>query len=123
MSDENTAPVDAREFADWWRETGERELCQLLYWVWDPIDLNQEFPDAADEYDGYAIEIATALASGMPVPTLAESLATIERDRMGLGQRSLDAIADRLQTWYARSRDRARAVTSAGGASAYRQID
>jgi hypothetical protein len=34
-------------------------------------------------------------------------LSTIERDRMGLGQRRLDAIADRPQIWYRTSRDRA----------------
>ena len=116
MNDENTSTVDSREFADWWRQTGERELCQLLYWVWDPIDLSAEFPDAADQYDRYALEIATALASGMPAPTLAALLATIERDRMGLGQRPLDAIADQLRAWYARSRDRARATTASASA-------
>jgi hypothetical protein len=107
MSDEMNPEAASRGFADWWRESGEVELCQLLYWVWDPIGVNEDFPAAEDEYGCYALEIATALASDMPVSTLAGWLATIERDRMGLSQRPLDAIADRLQIWYRRSRDRA----------------
>ncbi len=94
-------------FSVWWRNTGEQELRQLLYWVWDPIELNEQFPDAVDEYDSYALEIATALASDMPTATLAALLQTIERNRMGLETRSVETVAARLSAWYDKSRTRA----------------
>jgi hypothetical protein len=46
VSDNETREACAREFSDWWRDAGEQELRQLLYRVWDPIGLNQEFPEA-----------------------------------------------------------------------------
>ena len=52
------------EFALWWSETGERELRQLLFWKWDPIGVNPFFPRTADEYDGYATQVVTALRTG-----------------------------------------------------------
>jgi hypothetical protein len=114
VSGQKTGEARAREFSDWWLDAGEAELRQLLYWVWDPIDLNQAFPDASDEYDGYALEIATALASGMSQSTLAALLGSIEQNRMGMTARPLDLIAERLRTWYQRSTQRYRTRACAG---------
>jgi hypothetical protein len=114
VSGQQTGEGRAREFSEWWRDAGEGELCQLLYWVWDPLDLNHEFPDAADEYDGYALEVATALASGVSQSTLAALLGSIEQNRMGMRPRPLDVIAQRLRTWYQRSTERYRARACAG---------
>jgi hypothetical protein len=114
VSDQTTGEAHAREFSDWWRDTGEQELRQLLYWVWDPIGLNPDFPHASDEYDRYAIEVATALASGMPQSTLAALLGSIEQNRMGMGPRPLDAIAERLREWHERSIECHRARARAG---------
>jgi hypothetical protein len=103
----NDAPEDHgdnREFGDWWRAMGEHELRQLLFWVWDPIEIKDEFPTTAGEYDGYALEIATALASGMSSEELAALLQTIEQDRMGISRARADATASRLSDWYERSR-------------------
>ena len=108
MSDQKTGEARSREFSDWWRDAGECELRQLLYWVWDPLDLNEEFPDAVDEYDRYAIEIATALASDMSQASLAALLASIEQNRMGVTPRPLDPIAARLRKWHGRSVERYR---------------
>jgi hypothetical protein len=95
------------EFSDWWRAAGEHELRQLLFWVWDPIGVNEHFPVTADEYDRYAIEVATILASGASVPVLAEFLHAIARDRMGLVGPRPDAVAGQLHQWYRQSRDAA----------------
>ncbi len=76
-------------------------------WVWDPIELNEQFPDATDQYDSSALEIATALASDMPTATVAALLQTIERNRMGLEIRSVETVAARLSAWYDKSRARA----------------
>jgi hypothetical protein len=114
VSDEETGEIQARDFSAWWQDAGERELRQLLYWVWDPIGLNKEFPDALDEYDRYAIEVATALASDMPQSALAALLGSIEQNRMGMTPRPLDVIAKRLQGWHRRSTERYRARAHAG---------
>ena len=103
----------SREFSEWWRAGGELELRQLLYWAWDPIDLNPQFPDASDEYDGYALEIATALASDIPTSAVAVLLGSIEQHRMGMPARPLDAIAARLRAWHGRSITRYRARATA----------
>ncbi len=103
---DRTAPDSPHNFADWWRETGEQQLRQLLYWVWDPLGVNEHFPSTADEYDRYAIEVATVLASGATARMLAGFLRTIERDRLGIAEPSSDFAATRLHEWYQRSRDR-----------------
>jgi hypothetical protein len=38
----------------WWESVGQDQLRQLLYWRWDPIGINSEFPNTNDEYDHYA---------------------------------------------------------------------
>ena len=58
---EDREPLTGPELVRWWAETGERELRQLLYWKWDPIGVNDSFPWAVDEYDGYAPQILSAL--------------------------------------------------------------
>jgi len=57
-------PLDADEFARWWKETGEHELRQILFWKWDPIGVSDIFPNTADDYDGYAPPIVSALRKG-----------------------------------------------------------
>ena len=93
MTNATSAEGDSREFGEWWRATGEHELRQLLFWVWDPIGLKDAFPATASEYDRYALEIATALASGMSTEVLAALLATIEYTRMGVSSGRANAFA------------------------------
>ena len=38
----------------WWEDVGQDQLRQLLYWRWDPIGINSEFPNTSGEYDRYA---------------------------------------------------------------------
>lgn len=96
----------SREFSDWWRGAGESELRQLLYWVWDPLGVSESFPDAVDEYDGYALEIATALASGISQSALVALLTSIEQHRMGIARRSLQPVVEQLLAWHERSTER-----------------
>lgn len=101
-----TGEERSRKFSTWWRETGESELRQLLYWVWDPLGFNENFPDAVDEYNGYALEIVTALASDIPESAVMALLASIEQNRMGITRQSLQPIAEQLHTWHQRSMQR-----------------
>lgn len=100
MSHATATEGHSREFGQWWRTTGEHELRQLLFWVWDPIGLKDDFPATADQYDRYALEIATALASDMSTETLAALLQTIEQTRIGVCSGRADAVAARLTVWY-----------------------
>jgi hypothetical protein len=115
VSNATSAEGDSREFGEWWRATGEHELRQLLFWVWDPICLKDAFPATADQYDRYALEIATALASGMSTEALAALLQTIEQARMGVSSGRANAVASRLAVWYQDSCRRfGSAVTATG---------
>jgi len=55
----------------------------VLLREWDPIGV-RDVPEAQDEYDGYVGGVYRLLASGAAAPELAEHLARIERDSMGL---------------------------------------
>jgi hypothetical protein len=44
----------AEERQRWWANTGQNQLRQLLYWRWDPIGVNDSFPNTFGEYDRYA---------------------------------------------------------------------
>jgi hypothetical protein len=101
--------LTADEFLRWWKETGERELRQLLYWQWDPIGVNAAFPSAADEYDSYAPGVVEALSRGEDEAQIAAMLESIERERMGLdggGAERLRSAANRITSWYEQSQER-----------------
>jgi hypothetical protein len=59
-------PVQVRdeEFATWWRDAGQEQLGEILYWEWDPIGINPAFPATRGEYDGYPEQIAAELRKG-----------------------------------------------------------
>ena len=102
-------PLSTEAFARWWKETGERELRELLYWKWDPIGVSDSFPQAVDEYDGYAPQIVKALRIGASEDQVVELLKKIERDRMGLtGNASslLKSTVTSLASWFEESQDR-----------------
>lgn len=44
----------ADERREWWTASGQIQLRQLLYWLWDPIGVKDYFPTTHDEYDCYA---------------------------------------------------------------------
>lgn len=62
----SSEPDELNRPAQWWDETGEYELRQILHWRWDPIGVSSVFPYAADEYDDYALPAyAISLSSGL----------------------------------------------------------
>jgi hypothetical protein len=87
----------------WWRDDGERELRQLLFWRWDPIQVADAFPYTEGEYDDYTVTVLKALRSGEDVRAV---LLSIEREWMG-GQMStdehLDHVAGLLVDWFGSS--------------------
>ena len=103
-----TEPVDLtrEEFARWWRETGERELRQVLFWRWDPIGVAEAFPDTADEYDGYGPGVVALLRAGASEDDLADHLGFVERETMLLSSDDPDRraeVAQLLASWFGNS--------------------
>ena|SRR5687767_4899469 len=73
-------------------------IARLLTEEWDPIGVRDE-PEAADEYDAYVGGVYRLLASGASKESIAEHLATIERDRMGFERaraKALLPVAEKL---------------------------
>jgi len=68
----------------WWDEAGRWQLRQLLFWRWDPIGINDDFPFTLDEYDRYAEPIGSLLGRGTDVNEIAAYLQGIEEDAMEL---------------------------------------
>jgi len=69
----------------WWHEAGRGQLRQLLFWRWDPIGVNDDFPFTFDEYDSYAEPIGSLLGQGAAVDEIAAFLQGTEKDEMELG--------------------------------------
>lgn len=72
------------EFERWWRETGEFELQQLLYWRWDPIAISGSFPWTYDEYRSYAEAVVAALRDEASADDVASLLFRIETQTMAM---------------------------------------
>ena len=98
--------LTAERFARWWKQTGERELRQVLYWRWDPLGVSDYFPSTADEYDGYAPGVVALLRLGVGDDVVAQHLEYLEREPMALppGESERCAATARLLTsWFADS--------------------
>jgi hypothetical protein len=104
-----TGPVDLtrEQFARWWRETGERELSQVLYWRWDPIGVSDGFPLAADEYDDYGPGVVALLRAGASQEDVADHLGFIERETIGVAEHPerCAEVAALLASWFEGSVD------------------
>ncbi|HEU4970647.1 MAG TPA: hypothetical protein VFT35_01760 [Gaiellaceae bacterium] len=68
---------------------------------WDPIGV-ADFPEAADEYDSYGLQVAGKLRAGASVDEVASYLSHVRRDLMGLlSHAEADkAAAERIVGWY-----------------------
>src|SRR5437667_5536768 len=66
----------------------QEQIRQILLHDWDPIGVQDE-PSAQDEYDAYVGGVYRLLTDGASPKALAEHLARIEGERMGL-PRSVD---------------------------------
>ena len=60
------------------------QIREVLLRGWDPIGVRDE-PRAQDEYDSYVGGVYRLLASGAAPRSVAEHLAKLEADEMGLG--------------------------------------
>lgn len=72
-----------------------RRVDEVLHYIWDPIGVAGA-PMARDEYDSYLPQIFSMLRSGAVEAELANHLAQISIDRMGLPQnpkRDMDAAS------------------------------
>ena len=109
-----SAPDESNGPAQWWDETGEYELRQILHWPWDPIGVANVFHYAADEYDSYLPSVVDALRARASAADIARLLATIDDDRMfGRAPASAGEPVDRLRElgqaivgWYEASQRR-----------------
>ena len=109
-----TEPDELNGPAQWWDETGEHELRQILHWRWDPIGITDEFPYAADEYHNYAPVVVDALRALASADDIAHLLATIEDDRIfgrapapaGKPVDRLRELGETIVAWYEASQRR-----------------
>ena len=108
MSEPEQLPGDVLEA--WWEQTGRAELRQLLHWRWDPIGVEDFFPESVDEYDHYLDGLMQRLWSDADAPTRrldAELyLRKVAEDDMGLTDSDPARhakVADLAIEWYDRS--------------------
>jgi hypothetical protein len=90
-----------------WVRTGIVELRQLLFWTWDPLDVQDAFPRTADEYDTIADGLLSELHRGTPVPKLARWLQLADMELVGdAPTRAVrrELLAERVDRWYDDSR-------------------
>jgi hypothetical protein len=87
----------AREWREFWRTRGMRELQLLLGASWDPIG-----GAPPGEYDAYAPRIAALLGSRASAAALADELGRIRRDVLALAPAPADdaSAAQRIYAWF-----------------------
>jgi hypothetical protein len=86
---EGSAAFTAREWREFWRVRGMRELQLVLWASWDPIG-----GTPPGEYHAYAFRIASLLGSRASRDALADELGGIRRDKIGIEpNRQQDAYA------------------------------
>jgi hypothetical protein len=94
------------EWRAWWRERGERELRCILMTAWDPIGVG-DAPEAWDEYDEYAPQIARVLRETVDPHEAASRVAQYLHDaERGMEMHSDQSrmanarLANSLVAWY-----------------------
>jgi hypothetical protein len=60
-----------------------RQVGRILLEQWDPIGVADE-PMATDEYEGYVYGVLRLLLDSAPASAIANHLAKVERERMGM---------------------------------------
>lgn len=79
----------------------EKLVSEVLYWVWDPIGINDSF-DSRDEYDGYALQVVSLLHGDMQPAERQKKiealLIALCQDHIGVGggQSKSQSAAERL---------------------------
>jgi len=94
------------QYAHWSKDTGLRELGQILYWRWDPLGVSDDFPATEDEYDSYAQMLLGRLRQGLSEDAVADYLLAVEKESMGQRLSSnahLQYVAELVLGWYEES--------------------
>jgi hypothetical protein len=96
LAAEGSAAMGAREWREFWRHRGIREL-RLLWAAWDPIGGRP-----LGEYDSYALRIASLLGSRASTSAVAAELGRIRRDELGLEPAPANDAADaeKIAAWF-----------------------
>jgi hypothetical protein len=68
-----------------------RQLDRVLFFQWDPIGVSS-YPEAQNEYRGYVRGVYDIAVQSRSALAVAEHLAAIECDAMGLSGRAPDAL-------------------------------
>lgn len=98
--------LSEEEYARWWQEAGLPQLRQILFWRWDPIGVDDDFPVTEDEYDRYATTLLSRLRHGIDAAGVADYLLEVERGMMGrryTEDAALRALGQRVMEWFAES--------------------
>lgn len=105
----------AEDRKEWWAVSGQAQLRQLLFWLWDPIGVNGHFPNTLDEYDRYADAMRDLMVGDADEEALAagvlqaarraqaamgfENKQTAEEDRRNLTEMILGWRHDSIALW------------------------
>lgn len=97
--------LDLDDWQKWWKHFGRVELRHLLLLYWDPVGVYGA-PEAKDEYDHYAGQVAQMLREGCTTEEIATFLERVETHNMGLPPKArtgpqLEQVAERLAAWFA----------------------
>jgi len=98
--------LSAEDYARWGDEAGFIELRQVLFWRWDPLGVDDDFPATADEYDRYARVLLARLRAGASAEQVAEYLLDVERSWMGQrfsDDAKLSEVGERVVAWFEES--------------------
>jgi hypothetical protein len=101
------------EWRRWWHLQGESELRALLLEEWDPIGVG-DLPEAANEYDSYALPLATKLREGGTETDVFEYLVSARVSNIGLLRDDpVDhRVAQTIVAWYQAAMAEPRRLTS-----------
>ena len=96
---EGPAAMSAREWREFWRERGMRELQLVLWASWEPIG-----GAPPDEYDRYAFRIASLLGSRASREALAGELHRIRHEHLGVDADPGrdEHAAEKIGAWFER---------------------
>jgi hypothetical protein len=97
---EGSTAMGAREWREYWRRRGMRELRLLLWAAWDPIG-----GTPPGQYDSYALRIASLLGRRASTSAVAAELGRIRRDELGLeaAPAADAATAEKIAAWFERT--------------------
>jgi hypothetical protein len=88
----------SREWANWWKRQGERELSLILWAAWNPVASGVP----TDEFDSYASQVGRLLRERAQVEAIERYLKDIRESMLGdHGPWDADAeTAELLSVWY-----------------------